>query len=155
MRKQIIRLTESDLHRIVKNSVNRLLREFDEYSYDDVPDHGGNDIDWVSKEDVTKEATIRATFLIKQRKLILEPSGYAIGDGYDEMDWCSIEITPKIGHSESEGFYVDGLTWDYDEIEEGMEDSVKLRQMINKAIDDKYQEIVDKMYQTCQYFGRD
>ena len=27
MRKQIVRLTESDLHRIVKKSVNRILRE--------------------------------------------------------------------------------------------------------------------------------
>lgn len=33
MRKQIIRLTESDLHRIIKESVRRILREEDEPEY--------------------------------------------------------------------------------------------------------------------------
>ena len=36
MNKKLIRLTESDLHRIVKESVNRILKENDEnYYYDD------------------------------------------------------------------------------------------------------------------------
>ena len=34
--KKIIRLTESDLHRIVKRSTNRILREM-EYGYDEIP----------------------------------------------------------------------------------------------------------------------
>lgn len=36
MNKKLIRLTESDLHRIVKESVNKILKENDEnYYYDD------------------------------------------------------------------------------------------------------------------------
>ena len=36
MKKKLIRLTENDLHRIVKISVNKILRERDEYDdYDD------------------------------------------------------------------------------------------------------------------------
>jgi hypothetical protein len=44
--KKIIRLTESDLHRIVKKSVNRILREMDEpyneheYSDEDFDEYG-------------------------------------------------------------------------------------------------------------------
>jgi hypothetical protein len=41
MAKKLIRLTESDLHRIVKESVNRILRESEnEFSYSDSEDLG-------------------------------------------------------------------------------------------------------------------
>lgn len=32
--KKVIRLTESDLHRIIKNSVNRILKETEDFNYD-------------------------------------------------------------------------------------------------------------------------
>ena len=37
MKKKLIRLTEGDLHRIVKESVNRLLMEFNPYEDSDYP----------------------------------------------------------------------------------------------------------------------
>ena len=42
--KRIIRLTESDLHRIIKESVKRILREEDFGSMDGGGDMGGSDV---------------------------------------------------------------------------------------------------------------
>ena len=42
--KKIIRLTESDLHRIIKESVKRILREEDFGSMDGGGDMGGSDV---------------------------------------------------------------------------------------------------------------
>ena len=51
MNKKLIRLTESDLHRIVKESVNRLLMEFNPYEDSDYPTEcpycGSDDIECV------------------------------------------------------------------------------------------------------------
>lgn len=40
MKKKIIRLTESDLHKIIRNSVNRILREeiYDGWGHEPLPD---------------------------------------------------------------------------------------------------------------------
>ena len=47
MKKQVIRLTESDLHRIIKESVNRILKEEDYETY----------IDKLRRQDAEKKAS--------------------------------------------------------------------------------------------------
>lgn len=79
MNKKLIRLTESDLHRIVKESVNRILRESDELPY-------------LSDDDIHKqyEGFEISEFTIKPRKV-------AYGEGYT---WdISFEISfPNVDH---------------------------------------------------------
>lgn len=58
MNKKLIRLTESDLHRIVKESVNRILRESSPYRYDE-----RERLDFDSKIDQIEDPMIRQNYL--------------------------------------------------------------------------------------------
>jgi hypothetical protein len=58
--KRIIRLTESDLHRIVKESVNKILKEVKGYTYDPTDGryydkYGNAEDDYPEEEDDGKE----------------------------------------------------------------------------------------------------
>ena len=77
MNKKLIRLTESDLHRIVRKSVNRLLKEgydIPEFQVNVSETVNGDSIAWVSR---------------------YSPDGYIgmtidtqYSDGADTTDWC-------------------------------------------------------------------
>lgn len=56
--KKIIRLTESDLHRIVRESVKRVLKEdmINEYPYSPYPKNSKEDREW-AKNTFTKSTT--------------------------------------------------------------------------------------------------
>lgn len=142
--KQIIRLTESDLHRVVKESVKRILGELK------------NDIlvdpaDQIPTEQAEQESSIMCTFLFNEKRLVFAPSAQVIPDDMPDDEWCSIIITPVLGN-DSEGFYVDDLIWDFDEVNPNLANNPHLQKMIDNAIEENRNEIIQKIMENSRYF---
>ncbi len=155
--KKLIRLTESDLHRIVIESVKRIIKENNQRHKkiirefeDDERDFGQFGDYPPSMEDIEKESMIDCTFLINQNELILEPSGNVIKNDIPDDEWCSIEITP-VFEKDINSLYVDDLNWEYCEVSAEMEKSMELKTMIDNAIEQHFDEICQKIYNTSPY----
>jgi hypothetical protein len=99
--KKIIRLTESDLHRIIKESVKRILREEDFGSMDggdiggSVGDMGGSDIPSVAEEGIDEENPIAGASNAAQSGQFTAGSGFKSNKFFkkalDHSDLCGFE----------------------------------------------------------------
>ena len=94
--KKIIRLTESDLHRIIKESVKRILREEDFGSMDGGGDMGGSDVggDIGPIEDGVDEEEIAGTPNAAQSEPFTVPFGKKnkfYGKALDHRGLCKFE----------------------------------------------------------------
>ena len=88
MKKKLIRLTESDLHNIVKESVNRILKEHD----DDDPDYGPlGDAEYYATHDFAADAARECSIWYW-----IDPSTNNIMNEDDADDSCiDFRILPK------------------------------------------------------------
>lgn len=83
MKKQIIRLTESDLHNIIENTVNRVLKEYE-----------NNDYGIISNNNVGKQGMKKAKMFneIKLKLINNENVSYNLPIDFDKV--FSINISP-------------------------------------------------------------
>lgn len=114
MKKKLVRLTEGDLHRIIKESVNKILREFN--SYEDEMDLNvynkmlkKYDLDDMSMPFNGVCVVSRRNYcnLMDEQGNILLPNVW-----FDDIDSCEFE---KYGSITCE---LDGETYSFDNIEE-------------------------------------
>lgn len=96
--KKIIRLTESDLHRIIKESVKRILREEDFGSMDGGGNMGGSDVGGDMgpiEDDVDEESPIAGASNAAQSGQFTAGSGFKSNKFFkkalDHSDLCGFE----------------------------------------------------------------
>ena len=97
MNKKIIRLTESDLHRIVKESVNRILREDERHAWelkDDGIDEFGMDSGYPTPETAKKYHAVYDNDYIGRRINMARAMGQDQASG---RDWMQNVHDPKHG----------------------------------------------------------
>lgn len=103
MNKKLIRLTESDLHKIVKETVNRILKEsVDEFSYSDSEDLGrgrhrqtiiykGKEIGYLLSIEKNTLAPIEEKYILPDVEYGMQPSdGGGLLDG--KKGWIDFKV---------------------------------------------------------------
>ena len=143
--KQIIRLTESDLHRVIKESVNKILRE-GYVSNDGNPMVGGY---WWSS-DIEGEMAVYPEDL----PYILTENGYLGEEGSEEYqtvynyfkeheDDLIIHATLTVGEDTSTNYYQNDFEPDYDSIE-SVRDVINQCPIINEEAKKMLYEMIEK-----------
>lgn len=143
--KQIIRLTESDLHRVIKESVNKILRE-GYVSNDGNPMVGGY---WWSSE-IEGEMPVEP----EDFPYLLEKNGYIDKEGSEEYqtvynyfkereDKLIIRATIAFGEDTSTNYHQDGFEIDYDSLET-VEDIINQCPIISEEAKKMLCEIIEK-----------
>lgn len=137
--KKVIRLTESDLHRIVRESVRKLLKEHDP----DDPDYGqyGDYYDeqhWI--EEYENEASLQYW---------INPTSKEIFEDGEEDDNCtSFTIVPKfIPVPEEEKFEINNI--DYEFYDKSYAET--LGPVVEQYIDTHYEELCDKIVSNADF----
>ena len=100
-----IRITESDLHTLIKNSVNRVIREMD----------GDDDDDFLDDMyDYDDEEEVEPSEFEKTVTSIAEEVGFMVGDtSEDEVELYTEEVTVKILKDEDGRAYISHFEGDF------------------------------------------
>lgn len=142
--KKLIRLTESELHRLVNESVRKILREHDP----DDPDYGqyGDYYDAMRyKSDCEHESGLYYW---------LNPSNNQIvEDGEEEDGYLLFVVIPEFGNGDEYGFHLTGFYFEFDT---GSEKNNRMLEkqygdLINNFIDDNYDELYSTVKNESDY----
>ena len=138
---KIVRLTESDLHRIVKESVRRVLKEheIDYGEYGDI-----YEIDRYERE-CEKECYQVFYFIPETNQLIPAQNDEDEPDG----EYYEVYITPQFCGGDEYGFEMDGV--DYEIEGDDGQVSQKYGDTINQLIDDNIDYIYDYIRKNSPY----
>ena len=142
--KKIIRLTESDLHRIIKNSVKRVLREHDA----DDPDYGqfGDYYDSMYyKNDVEHECSTMYW---------IDPTTGKIMDDGEEYDCCvDFCFVPELFQADEYGYGIDGMDFEFNTGNEEQDKALRerFRDIIYKYMDENFDTICKQIRDNSNY----
>lgn len=148
--KRRIRLTESDLHRIVAESVRRLIREHDP----DDPDYGqyGDMYDaYYAIKQYENESSIEMYYIPSKNQLVFDEPD-------EEGEWNDyyyvVVITPKFTERDEYGFEMEDVDYSFDtgndkELKKQLEEHYGAE--VIKLIDDNFDSIREKIKQYSDY----
>ena len=91
------------------------------------------------------------TFFFDTNELVIAPSAEAVPD-YSTDNWCSIDVKPVLDYDDYEGYIIEDLKWEYIEVEPSIGDSEELRNAVDAAVHEHFDEISQKMYHECPYY---
>ena len=141
--RQIIRLTESDLRGIIKESVKRILREDDFGSFD-----YSADIEYQRKE-AENESSVYYLYYVDTNEFI----PYKVGDKVSSDNYYGISIKPVFAHEGEDGYEMEDIEYEIEEMpEEWNEEKLKqVEPMLDKIIYANYDAIYNYIKKNAPY----
>jgi len=140
--KKLIRLTEGDLHRIVRESVMKVIQEHDPYD----PDYGQygdvDDAEYYTR-DCERKCSQLFCFMPETNQLIPEREGAPDGECY------MVNITPNFCGGDDYGFEMDDVDYEI-EGDDGQLDQ-EYGDTINQLINDNIDDIFDYIRKNSPY----